>query len=356
MGRAVLDANPNLQLHHMADPNQDALMTRWMSYFRCKYLTLPSAYKTFLLQPGGTILVVECRYTYNAVRMGDRFYFQPGAFGGITPDQYVQPNAEVDRFIRDEVLHLTPTQSATVGEGTLLHWNAPQPDCQAPEAEWGFAGAMCDDIERFAAEHGFGVQRLLFDEPQQLSEAVADLYRDWYRRVRGIEAVPNHLFCESFVLTEPWWVLRTGSVPFWGVFPIESTAAAIEQYLVKCKRRGRAYRSASTTLLSHGVRSVGYAPVSRWLSALRAGGSEERQNLVQMVGVDVRRFPMDFQALVRYNQQARAVAQTRYMLPMKPLQYAELEAFMSARCQHIKGDMSGAPAGKSRQPWHIVVT
>src|SRR3546814_2954815 len=61
--RLLLDNNPDLQLHHMRDPVQDHLMLRVMTYFRVKRLRLGPTYERFLsdvLEPGGTIFLVEC--------------------------------------------------------------------------------------------------------------------------------------------------------------------------------------------------------------------------------------------------------------------------------------------------------
>lgn len=61
--RRLLQANPDLQLHHMHDPNQDRLSLQGMTYFRVKRRRLGAAYERFLdqvLQPAATILLVEC--------------------------------------------------------------------------------------------------------------------------------------------------------------------------------------------------------------------------------------------------------------------------------------------------------
>jgi hypothetical protein len=58
-----LEANPDVQLHHMHDPNQDRLMIQRMTYFRVKRLRVGEAYENFIresLEPGGTIFIVEC--------------------------------------------------------------------------------------------------------------------------------------------------------------------------------------------------------------------------------------------------------------------------------------------------------
>jgi len=46
--RALLQKNPDIQLHHMHDPVQDRLMIQHMTYFRVKRLRLGAAYERFL--------------------------------------------------------------------------------------------------------------------------------------------------------------------------------------------------------------------------------------------------------------------------------------------------------------------
>src|SRR2546426_8710603 len=61
--RIFLEHNPDVQLHHMQYPNQDRLMIQRMTYLRLKRLRLGAANENFLrraLDPGGTILLVEC--------------------------------------------------------------------------------------------------------------------------------------------------------------------------------------------------------------------------------------------------------------------------------------------------------
>src|SRR3546814_20879525 len=83
--RLLLDNNPDLQLHHMRDPVQDHLMLRVMTYFRVKRLRLGPTYARFLrdvLEPGGTIFLVECEHRWLTTRVGDRHLFQFDAVGG----------------------------------------------------------------------------------------------------------------------------------------------------------------------------------------------------------------------------------------------------------------------------------
>jgi hypothetical protein len=173
-GRRLLEAFPDLQLHHMHDANQDRLMVRALTYFRVKRLTLGEGYERFLrerLRPGGTILVADCRRTWKTTRIGERHVFQHGALGGATEEEFHHGSERVASYLERY-------------DSPVRRWEGPEPDTESPEAEWGFEPALLDDIERFAAEPGYRVQRLTFTEPEDPSPLVADLFRWWYERRR----------------------------------------------------------------------------------------------------------------------------------------------------------------------------
>src|SRR6266851_6835286 len=97
----VLARNPDLDLHHMQDPVQDRLMVQHMSYFRLKRLTLGAAYESFLresLEPGGTIIVMECGLSWPTMRRGPRHVFQFGALGGATADEMMRGGPRVEAY------------------------------------------------------------------------------------------------------------------------------------------------------------------------------------------------------------------------------------------------------------------
>jgi hypothetical protein len=177
-GRRLLDAFPDLQLHHMHDANQDRLMVRALTYFRVKRRTLGEGYERFLrerLQPGGTILVADCRRRWQTTRIGDRHVFQHGALGGATEEEFHRGSERVAAYLERY-------------DSPVRRWDGPEPDTDSPEAEWGFEPALLDDIERFAGSHGYRVRRIAFDEPEDPSPLVADLYR-WHYGRGGIAGV-----------------------------------------------------------------------------------------------------------------------------------------------------------------------
>jgi hypothetical protein len=302
--RELLATNPELELHHMFDPNQDRLMARHIAYFRVKRLQLGDTYERFLeenLSEGATLFVAECGLKWPTTRVEKRHVFQFGALGGATPEEFLRGSERVEAYL------------ARYGS-RRRRWEPPEPDGERPEAEWGFESTLREDVERFASERGYRIRRIIFEQPEDPSPLVADLYRRWYEG-RGLPA--NRLLVESFILMEPWWALRTGSVPFWMVFNTEPDAEALERYLEGTK----AYDHIHLMLFSHGVDSVGLALIGRWRSMLQLARKHG-----SFMGVDERRFPRDFAAFVRYHIDLKEIS-ARHPMP-RSLQLTRLDEFL----------------------------
>ena len=303
-GQALLAANPELQLHHMHDANQDRLMIQSMQYFRVKRRWLGETFERFLdesLEPGGTIFVVECGLAWPTTRIGERHVFQHGALGGATPDEYHHGSPRMEAYLRRYGI-------------PKRRWDSPDPDGESPEAEWGFEPTLRDDIERVARQRGWRVRRVIFEQPEDMSPFVAELYRWWYRE-RAIDC--RRLIVESFILLEPWWTLRSGAAPFWMVFNKQPSLDALERYL----DASRPFDEIALTLFSHGVDSVGLPPIERWAMALHRARRDGR-----FVGVDRAAFPRDFAVFLRFHRDLAAVAE-RFPMPAA-LSLHELEMFL----------------------------
>lgn len=302
--RALLKANPDLVLHHMHDANQDRLMIARMTYFRVKWRRLAAAYEQFIsetLEPGGTVLVVECGLRWPTTRVANGHVFQHGALGGATADEYRHGSPRMADYL------------ARYGS-PVRRWDAPQPDGHSPEAEWGFEPSLREDLAALAKDRGYRLRRVAFHHPEQLSPLVADLYRWWYRR-RELPA--DRLLVESFLLLEPWWTLRTGSVPYWTVFSTEPSLRAVEAYLDGADP----FDEIRLMLFSHGVNSVGLASIEQWRGLL-----DRARKIGVFAGVDPQVFPRDFASFVRYRR-ALAAVRTRYPMP-RPLALADLDVFL----------------------------
>jgi hypothetical protein len=282
-GRTVAETiehqQPGLSVHHMHDPNQDRLMLKTMSYFRLKYTALPAAYRKFLVEHlprGGTIYIDYCTKRWPVTRTGDRAVFQFGAVGGLKPEEYFQENDRVADYLARYRVGRT-------------HWNPPKPDDTAPEAEWGFDQALIDDIAALAQIHGWRVVIFEFENPELLSRLTAATYRAWYREL-GQDA--NRLVVDSFVLMDPYRTIRLRAIPFWLLFGVEQSAAALREYL----DQEQAFEEIGLMLFSHGTDGVGVVKIDDWRRLL---AKARRRGC--FVGVDESRYPRDFATFIRFH-------------------------------------------------------
>lgn len=307
-GRILLDNNPELILHHAHDPDHDRLMVRRMAYFRVKRRVLGETYSRYLedkLRSGATVYIVDCDLKWPTTKVGDRHYFQTGGAGGVSPDEYLYGSERVARFLERQ-------------GSKVRRWNPPPVDAERPEAEWGFQTELAEDVVALGHSLGGKVVRISFEKPEAVSPLVADFYRWWYQ-TRGIHS--NHLLAESFAFLDPYWTLRTGSVPFWLLFSGRYSADTLIDYL----SRTRPYDHIYVMLLSNGINPVEGVSIEDWRSVLRqaAVGGE-------FIGVDEDKFPFDFASFLRYNAELKEKITSRYEMPVP----ASLDEFDSFITQH----------------------
>lgn len=242
--------------------------------------------------------MVDCGLRWPTTRVGPRHVFQHGALGGATLEEYQHGSDRVAAFLR-------------LRGSDHRRWRPPPADGNSPEAEWGFAPELAADLRAFASQSGHGLRRLSFAHLEHLSPPVADLHRSWYRR-RGVDA--SRLLIETFVLIDPWWTLRTASVPLWLPFNVEPSVRAAEAYLDPRE----AFEEIRLALFSHGIDSVGFGSADDWRRVLARA-----RKIGVFAGADPRAYPRDFASLARTH---RALANVRHVEAMpQPLSLDDVE-------------------------------
>lgn len=321
-GEALLAANPELQLHHMHDPNQDRLMLHTMTYFRIKWRRLADAYKQFIrdtLSPGDPIILIDCQRKWPVTRVSDRYFYQFGALGGASEKDFFEGTPAVAEYLEKYGSH-------------RRQWEPPAPDHQAPEAEWGFEPALREDIESFAAEQGYRIITVTFQEPEDLSPLVAEFHRSLYQ-ARGMSA--KRLFVESFLMVEPHWTLRTESVPYWMKFNMQPSLEALERYLSSTDP----YDEIHLTLFQHGVDCVGLPPIDDWNRLI----THHARKKGAFLGFDPDLYPRDFGALAGYQDAIQEDITARYPLP-GPVSLDQFSRFVAERGEEFVPNWQGLDA------------
>lgn len=292
--RALLESNPGISLHHMMDPNHDRLHLNTITYFRVKIHRMGECYRQFIrdrLSAGGKVIIINCRQQWPVSRMDQDYVFQfGGAGGGIQAREYYEGSKRVNHFLKK--------QGAEVER-----WDAPRIDEEVPEAEWGYDERLSDEIRTYADELNIGLEEILFDHPETPSAYVADLYREWYRKL-GRE--DDRLLIECFALHDPYWALRSSSVPLWMLFNDEQSAEFADRFLQDRK----AFDEIFMMLMSHGTESIGLAGIDRWDHILK----HARQNK-NYIGVSRDDYPVNFGVYMRYFEDLQDKISARYPLP-----------------------------------------
>jgi hypothetical protein len=269
---ALLQRNPDVALHHMHDQEQDHLMVARMTYFRTKWLDLPAAYAEFLdaaLLPDAPVILVDDRSSWPVVRLGERHVFQPGAQGGLNPEDY------------------------------LSRPHTPAADDHAPEAEWGAEPGFNAAVVDWCRRAGRRVVVITTPGPQEVAHPVAEVMREWYR---GRGQAADQLLVPSFILGDPWLTINTGHVPFWGFFSVQPARQALEDHLASSDP----YAVVRLLLFQHGSDSQGIARPEDWAHTVEKYGAR-----ADFLGLDTDKFPHDIGFLGRYGPALKRLPHVR---------------------------------------------
>ncbi len=310
--RAIRENNPELKMNQMHDPVQDRLMIAVMGYFRIKRVRLGEVYERFIrenLEPGGTLIILDNRLRWPMIQAGKEHTFQVGGLGGLGGYEYLQGSPRVEAFLR---AHGSPKKS----------WPLPGTVFEGPESEWGFHPPLGEDVDRFAEAAGYRRLRAVFEEPEDFSQFVAELYRNWYEK-KGMDAA--RLLVECFALIEPWMTLKTRSVPFWMAFNTRPSLRAVEAYL-----RNRSFEEIYMILMSNGVQGIDQVAIGEWKRVLRRAYRKG-----EFLGVNEKKYPLDLSSFVLYPRELKKKMSQFEGVP-ETLTLEELDQSVQALSGHSK--------------------
>lgn len=316
----IAENNPRVKVYHMHDPAQDRPMMQQLAFMRLKRLSLGPVYEQFLrtrLAPGGTVVQLENTRDWRTTSTGERTLFQFGCLGGVPEDEFHNSGERIAKFLEQE-------------NSAYRRWDPPEADGRSPDGEWGWEPALDESIAQVTGVAGLQRRRLIVDEPQNASGFIAELYRDWYRRM-GWE--DTRLLVQTYAHVDPSWTLRTGSVPLWNRFHTSQEFDSIRTYLEEAP----SYDDISISLFAHGLESPGIVPVEDWEALARKHATRHGE----VIGIDRDAYPIDTGASFRYQKAMKDIpARTP---PPAPLTVSQIDEF-SARAT----DDDGIPIGDAQ--------
>ena len=236
-------------VHHV-DPVHDRLLVKHLALIRVKLHALPEVYSEFIrerLEPGGTLVLINCVYRWPQYRLSDEAYVQVGGLGGVSPAEYRR------------------------------RWTLSYPLEVRRESEWGCPEPFAESVRAFAAREGFELLEIRLDHPWAYSRLA-------YRAYLACEGVRNRwVFLDCFTHQNPRTNVRTGIPGLWLPFNTEDAFEQAEAFL-KDKDFERIYLALVPSIPP----APDTVPLERWQALLSEHGRD-----VRLVGIRPRSYPAD---------------------------------------------------------------
>jgi hypothetical protein len=243
------------------DPLHDRSLVRYVDFIRVKLREIPVCYRAFIdrhLAPGGTLVLIDCAYTWPQYELQDRATMQVGGLGGVRPETFL------DRWPLD-----LPVQTRR-------------------ESEWGCPEEFASSVAALAADRGLEIIQISFEHPWNYSL----LAHDAYLTCDGVRS--RSLLIDCFNHQNPRTSVESGIPALWLPFNTAEGLAFVEDAL-----SGRAFDRIHLSLLPSFADSPDTAPLAAWIDLLSRYGE------VELVGIDPDRFPADPSAPFRFVDRMR---------------------------------------------------
>ncbi|MBN2387378.1 MAG: hypothetical protein JXB85_10185 [Anaerolineales bacterium] len=269
--------NPGLMTIQHYDPVHDGWLTRHVNHLRFKLLDLPPAYAAILyqhLEPSGTVVYLEGGAEWLRYRLGERSVFQVGGWGGITPEEFLEPGEQIRRSARQAGLKYSD-------------WRLPDlPLERGPESEWGSEPGLGEALEAFCRSEGFRFVRIRLPHPDDFSRlafaAAGKLLEKEGRPPAGV-------LVEMFSQFDASAAMQAGLLPLWLIFNTYDSLA----YLQSMRARFPPAKPVFFSPLATFSQTPDLVPWESWVQAL-AGCTWIN------TGTRPSHYPSDARALVKW--------------------------------------------------------
>ncbi|WP_091672478.1 hypothetical protein [Micromonospora auratinigra] len=291
----LLAGNPDVHVRQVHCPASRGVAAGATVSLAVRWRSLPSAYARFLaerLDPGAPVLLLHDARTWPVRDDGQGHSFQIGSpASGLDPVDFHPDAPALRQLLR-----------SAGGDGA--HWTPPDVSRAGADAEHGVESGFEHALRDWAGRHGSPLHRVLVPQPDVLSAATADLYRQWLRRCGK---TGNRLVVECGRLLDPWQVLRAGLVPYWCENATRRRVQGVEWWLAGSEP----FSSVDVLPEPPGVRSPALAGLPQWLAVAAFGRRRRALDRGAARGYPVSQVPTRRATEVLRNQP--------YDLPLPPL-------------------------------------
>ena len=306
----IIENNDDLAAIIHYDPLHDRFLVKQTGFVRLKLLKLHDKYREFIqtnLKPGGSIILIGCKYPWLQYRITDRINFQLGGLGGVTPQEYYDGSDRISEYINRETLFFERIGSAHSHDGWLIDG---YDLVECPESEWGLLPSFADEVKDFAKENNYRLINLNLDHPDQLSEIVFNAYGDLI--AREYPDAPKRIFLDSFTNSSPAFNRKVSAQPLWLPFICDDSFDFATRILDK--------QTDDTEILLalHPSFSDPFdlTPLEKWQNYL------SRFKSVTLIGVDADAYPADITSYFKFGDDVKKYA-SEYPLLLKGIMKAD---------------------------------
>jgi len=280
--------NPDLHVVAHYDPIHDRPVLVFINHLRAKLLSVPRPYDSFVsrrLRHAGTLVLIQCEYSWLQYRIRSRVSFQVGGLGGIPDAEYLDGSERIRAYRK--------TQGGdTGGDGGWRLKGARYPLEKMPESEWGGLPEFGDAVRDYAERKGIRLLTLTADHPERFSELAFELHSEASRR-DGVD--PVYLFADCFNQLDPWANLRSRWLPLWLPYYCDRSYDYERRILRRVPKDVQLMFTMHPSLAD----PFDMAPLEKWIKLMSRGGKPV------LFGIDPERFPYDIGHIVDFGNQVR---------------------------------------------------